>query len=203
MRGCIKFIQLMSLATISTCMSAGENFVFRIPLGVKLQIPECSKKAMPRGRRESYRTTPPTTACFEYKTTVKLGSVKVDDITIRFPDTDLLSLAPEGELNCVLMDGNLESIQFCTGGAGTRDRDLETLTKKYGKPAEIKWANQTIGFGANEKTVTATWKSNKLFVYFQSYDESVDIGTVRIETDKGHSLQMWRENETAKNVRPL
>jgi hypothetical protein len=193
---------LIASALLSHCaVFASDDFVFGIKMGDSPQIPECSKNKSP-GLQDYYEVIPSKT-CFEHKNKYSIGNYNVSEIAIKYTDDDKPSMAPVGELNAILIDDKIESIQFYTGGAATRDSDLRELTKKYGKPTKTKWLNEKTAFGVNIKIVVAMWHTKNLFVYLQSYDDRADVGTIRIETEKGCGLRLYEEKEKTKSAKKL
>ena len=84
-----------------------------------------------------------------------------------------------------VVDGTLESIWFFTGGLKSQDQVFAALEKKYGKPTRFKENTKQNTFGALFMSHYAEWRFTNLTVVFWGATDSIDSGSVQIDTKKG------------------
>ncbi len=198
---------MLTVATVLLpCFAyASDNSVFGFPLGVPLTISECKKTAI--GSTVVYKDYDTTSTCFEFRdpnSNIESGDTFTDKIIIVFPQSEIPSIImPRFMISGQVIDGKLESIEFDTSGHSGQDRVLDMLKKKYGKPTSLRHQKVQNRMGATFKAFDAVWKFPDLTVVFLSVIDTLDSGTVNIDTKKGLKYRNEQQKETLKDKLPL
>lgn len=107
-------------------------------------------------------------------------------LKIRFPSDSIPDFLKYGNVDGIIIDGNLERISFYTQGIVSQEYVLEVLTNKYGKPSIIEKKSVQNAMGATFETFDASWNDlEKLYVKFNPTNGEINHGFVSIETLKG------------------
>jgi hypothetical protein len=191
---CIACLIVLSLtASIAPAQRKVRDMtVFGFQLGEKFAIHECSREIDVVSLQETrrYVIQNPLSPCFEWlDMTTKYVSdntpVKTAKIGINLPLDQTPAILSESLVNAQVVDGNLESISYSTGGLKSQDRVLAVLEKKYGKPTRFKEDRKQNTFGALFVSHYAEWGFLNFTVTFWGATDSRDSGSVRIESKKG------------------
>lgn len=170
--------------------------VFGISLGQNFLLPECAKW--------EYGYKPGITEiCFKRFDFKEYGPIANKGVEISFPISGRPSISKYGGLVGRLIDGNLEGVNFNTMGIKDAEIVLEKLTEKYGKPQVFVPRVVKNRFGASFEAFKAAWIGQNINVVFLSVDDSLDSGTVYIETIKGSDERIRANKEATKDNRPL
>lgn len=106
-------------------------------------------------------------------------------IFITFALMEKPGISAESTIIGTLVNGNLEAVSFDTGGIDAAERVLVDLTKKYGKPSELRRPIMQNRMGARFRSVNAVWRLAQLQVIFYGAMNDIDSGKVYIQTPKG------------------
>lgn len=82
-----------------------------------------------------------------------------------------------------IYDGKVESLSVTTGGFSKQESLLADLTKKYGKPSELKRDPVQTGAGAKFDQIHAVWTRPDLRVEFFGMLSTIAEGHIAVRTD--------------------
>jgi len=144
-------------------------------------------------RKPDYVTQNPSSPCFEWPDMstdyVSANTPLVTaHIKINLPIDQSPAILSGVEAESQVVNGNLESIWFFTAGLVSQDKVLVALEKKYGKPSRLREDRKQNSFGALFISHYAEWRLANLMITFWGATDSVDSGSVRIETKKGSTF---------------
>jgi hypothetical protein len=168
--------------------------VFGLPLGQPKTLPRCP---------ESRLVTPKETCFREPKGVASSGHSQ--DIWLVFPGLGAELVRPGAEIMGFLIDGALEGVAFPTKGGGNVAAQLttiDTLSAKYGRPAEQSKRQVQNAFGAGIEDFTAQWRLPGLTVKFEGAADMTQ-GYVSIFTDKMNAAVESRLQDVRKSQRKL
>lgn len=183
-------------AILSSKHTSGTVFGHR--LGAKFTLPECPRNNL-NIPELPYKTYVDKT-CIEYiivrdpPAPYHTGNVK-----IRFPIDDI----PEGVHGInywvFLINGQLESVSFETGGIENMDYVYELLKRKYGQPKKATIRTVRNLYGATFEVVDAKWAQDNIFVNFTGVNNTINSGSVEIMTK---NLIVYRRTKSNKLSKP-
>lgn len=172
--------------------------VFGIPIGRRLQMPECKKQYGIYGLNKK-------SLCFErlFGKEKLTSSIENETVRINFPISDSPKIVKNGVLLGTIIDGKLEGINFNTFGLRVAEDVLLKLKEKYGEPQEYLTYEVENGLGRKFDAFSALWKLDNLEVYMQSIVSNVTSGLVSIDTPKAKAVKNESLKTLQKDPRPL
>lgn len=175
-----------------------------ITLGARIHIPECGKE-----RRHGviiYATEGQVYPCFEDFRGAR-GTMKSAAGLPKGPDYDGVtsielgsSAVPAGvsaKANILMLDGVPEQVSLSTDGVESQDRLYALLIEKYGPPSETKEVQLQNAFGAQYRSIEASWVLRRINVYFFGVLDSPSEGKITARTDKAREFFVSRHNDAA------
>jgi hypothetical protein len=158
-------------------------------LGKPLAIPQC-EKLKPTKKAIPFYDPAPKTTCFKHREIwgeerIWPDQVSSGSVDVVFPALNGPAIVSGSAVYVNVIDGNLEAIQFETGGYSAQDEVLSQLKKKYGEPSRAWDEERKNLMGASFGAHKALWSLPDLVVTFDGMGEKVDSGQVNIYTRKG------------------
>jgi hypothetical protein len=148
-------------------------------------------------RKEIYAIVEHSSPCFEWPgMTTAYVSANIPVVTAKIRINLPVDQIPESirfsgfEADAQVVDGNLESISFSTAGLESQDQVLVALEKKYGKPTHLQEERKQNAFGARFISHYVEWRFANLVIVFWGATNSVDGGSIRIDTKKGSKFRL-------------
>jgi hypothetical protein len=193
-----------------------DTTIFGMQFGQPLTIPECPTKSKYSIAYESF----PNHTCYErliiyerfagqvYKEYDKkhlpptLPPVGTEEVRINYPFSERPEIT-NTTVGAILIDAKLEGISFGTRGIVDASSVLDRLKVKYGPSPTIVNTKVQNRVGASFDAFYALWIFPTLRVGFHSVSDTVDRGTVVIDTDKGNEWREKRLKEKLKDKHPL
>jgi hypothetical protein len=180
------FSALLLLTSMSAAVRAGEPIsIFGLQLGRPFAMQECGWQKISKALNFYNAST--ATVCYRRTSDSEAGKgidPAADTVFVRWPQGREPELVSGYSLVAGVIDGNLESVGFNTLGVRSQDRDMKALTDKFGAPATILTPTIQNGFGAAAQIVTAEWHIGNVSVYFNSAENGLSNGFIRVETEK-------------------
>lgn len=173
------FIAFISVISISNAFAGNDNSqasVFGIALHKPLDIPECEKTE--NGGSQLIG---------EKRMCVISGRTRTDvcrqNVEIFFPDNLKPYYFKMMSIYVVLIEDNVESVEFPTLGESVQKEVLADLKTKYGKPSKIRSVPYKDIFGRKFSGTEANWKKQNFSVSFIGIIDEIDDGGVSVYTD--------------------
>lgn len=184
---------LLSAATPPRPAQHGPWTVFGQTLGQPLTVPECKHKLMADGTPFSTYEDDPAVTCFEPD--IALSDAPWRRGTLDFP-LKQIPLIVDGYFGYTLViDGELEGLEFDTLDYSHRDGIVAELARKFGRPTTV---TRTTAEPADipVPAMVFEWNLSDLYVKYRDVDYSVEYGSLRIETPTMHALRLRHERDS-------
>ena len=175
--GCTLVIAMLSPAAAQTRVMLG------IELGARFQLPQCAAGEVESAARLCYKSA---------MTTRK--ATGADEYVVLIPDAGRPPYV-RTEIKVMVLKGVVEAMQIGTWGLQAQDIALEDLTKKYGKPAQMKQEVQK-NLRVRIPTFFADWELKEFSVKLTGALGSLDWGRIDIITHQYRSLSGSAEKQT-------
>jgi hypothetical protein len=176
-------VPFVATAQTPSAPKSGQLSVFGIPLLQPLSQSECSYM---RVDKEILYNPPKNTSCYEFWDSQLKGSGKIPataTVSLKYPFDQNPQLAVSGVVVTGILNGVVQSISFNTYGLSSAERDLKTLTDKFGTPANIQHPSLQSRLGATFTGTEAHWDlANGITVDFDATADGLDTGFVMIQT---------------------
>lgn len=203
---------LIGAAVASASVSA-----FGIEIGQPLALKECapnesyleyksslSQKKANRRFDKPYLVyaMPETAPCFQrYDNQFEVTPLAKELMTIRFPLSEKLEIAPLWEIQAFVINGSVELITSPTADFRFQNTVLETIERKFGKPAKLEAVPLQNGFGARFEGLRAVWHpSSTVTATYESY-VSAKEGDLTIGTPAGIAAYEARNGPPAATLK--
>jgi hypothetical protein len=184
----------VGLFTLTACalLHAEPDMVIfgEINFGRPLSIPECQKE---RGYAPAFNKT---------KDTCITLSPNGAFVRVLFPSDENM-IASGSQVVVWPAAGNVEAVQFMTGGPNSDAEVMETLRKKYGRPTTEQHESMQNGFGATFDRHSAAWVLNGLSVSYTSIFDNATRGKVVIKTPEGGRIIEAFDSKTSGAKRAM
>ncbi len=177
-----------------------------ITLGTRVQIPECKKE-----RQQGlviYAAEGQVYPCFE-DFRGAMGTMKIQASLPEGPDYDgvtsielgsaAVPVGVSAKADILMLDGVPEQVSLSTDGIESQDRLYTLLVEKYGPPSETKEVQLQNAFGAEYRSIEASWVLKRINVYFFGVVGSPSEGRITARTDKAREFFLTRRNEAASS----
>lgn len=181
------FSAILLLISMSAAVQAAEPIsIFGLELGRPFALQECGWKKV--SKTLNFYNASNAAVCYQHTVgfaEVGKGINPADDsVFVIWPQGHEPELVSGYSLMAHVIDGNLESVGFNTLGVVSQDRDMKALTDKFGAPAGAVTPTVQNRFGATAQIITAEWRLGDVSVHFNSAENGLDKGFVRVETEK-------------------
>lgn len=177
-----------------------------IALGRKIQIPECKKE-----RRQGmilYATESQAYPCFEDVRGAR-GTMKsqaglpegsdYDGVTSIELGSAAVPAGVSPKANILMLNGVPEEVSLSTDGVESQDRLYALLIEKYGQPSETKEVQLQNAFGAQYRSIEASWALRRINVHFFGMLGSPSEGSIIAGTARAREFFLTRRNEAASS----
>lgn len=171
--------------------------VFGMELGKPVALPTCKNKVLPGGLvlRSNYEDNPAVTC---HEPDIQLSDAPWRRGSVDFPLAKIPLIVRGNTGNTLIVDGNLEGLQFDTLGHANTNAIITELTQKFGRPTSVS-RDVASPVGIPVPAVHAEWKLRGLYVSYRNIDDHIDYGELLIETPAMQALRKARDDERDKN----
>ena len=198
------------LASAANGASSEPVTIYGIKMLMPISIPECAAFADPVKWRKKYRTAaypyaPPTTStCYRRGDRSKSGTsepLAFDTLELQFLKGREPALGYG--VNTLVIDGKVHAIKWSTRGVAQQELVFASLKDKFGVPAAFALETKQNGFGAEYKSIRASWKpAETVTVVFEGVGGQVNQGSVAVMSDLAR-VRVTRELSKSDTSTPL
>lgn len=177
-----------------------------IALGSKVQIPECKKER--QHGMVLYATENQAYPCFEDFRGAR-GTMNRQIDLPRGRDYDGITsielgaaAVPAGvspKASILMLSGVPEQVSLTTDGVEVQDTLYALLVAKYGSPSDTKEVQMQNAFGAQYRSIEASWVLGRMNVHFFGVLGSASEGSIIASTDKAREFLLSRRSEAASS----